>query len=214
MIFDWDGVIIHSEAYHRRSWEMLCEEQGLQMPDGAFSRSFGMRNAQIIPDVFQWAEPNDHVRIAALGDRKERLYRELVRTEGITPLAGVYALLDALDAAGIAFAVGSSTPRENIDAVMEALGITGRFRAIVAAADVSQGKPDPEVFLKAAQGLHLDPCQCVVVEDAHVGIAAARAGGFRVLAVATTHPEEALSAADAVHANLESVDVATLRALI
>ncbi len=214
LIFDWDGVIINSEAYHRRSWDLLVEEEGLTIPPGAFETSFGMRNQQIIPHVFKWAEETDHVRIDSLSDRKEALYREIVRTEGIDLLPGVLDLLQALEAAGIPAAVGSSTPRENIDAVMEAIGVQDRFRAVVAAADVSRGKPDPEVFLTAAERLGRSPRHCVVIEDAHVGIEAARAGGFRVLAVATTHTIESLADADECHRDLTTVTVDRLRALL
>ncbi|MFT4640037.1 MAG: beta-phosphoglucomutase family hydrolase [Verrucomicrobiales bacterium] len=214
LIFDWDGVIINSEEFHRRSWDLLIEEEGLVLPEGAFETSFGMRNEQIIPHVFKWAEPDDPDRIQFLADRKEGLYRELVRREGIDPLQGVLALLEGLEAAGVPRAVGSSTPRANIDAVMEVIGVTGKFQDIVAAADVSKGKPDPEVFLTAAERLGFTPDRCVVIEDAHVGIAAAQAGGIKVLAVATTHPIESLSEADAAHTDLTTVTVDVLRGLV
>ena len=214
LIFDWDGVIINSEEFHRRSWDLLTKEEGLVIPKGAFEASFGMRNEQIIPYVFKWADSEDMDRIHALADRKEALYRELVRREGIDPLPGVLALLDGLEAAGIPRAVGSSTPRANIDAVMEVIGVTGRFQEIVAAGDVTKGKPDPEVFLTAAQRLGCAPERCVVIEDAHVGIEAAKAGSIPVLAVATTHPMASLADADAVHADLTTVTVDVLRELV
>ena len=214
LIFDWDGVIINSEGFHRQSWELLAEEEGLALPERAFESSFGMRNEQIIPEVFHWAQPDEIKRIEALGGRKEALYREIIAREGIDPLPGVLSLLDHLRAAGIPAAVGSSTPRENIDVVMEILGVTGAFQAIVAAADVSKGKPDPEVFFTAAKRLDYAPRQCVVIEDAHAGIAAAKAGGFPTLAVATTHPAESLTQADSCHPDLTTVTVEGLRALV
>ena len=214
LIFDWDGVIINSEEFHRRSWDLVAEEEGLRLPTGAFETSFGMRNEQIIPHVFNWAEADDTHRIQAIADRKEELYRELVKEEGIEPLPGVIALLNHLEEAGVPKAVGSSTPRANIDAVMEVIGVTGRFQEIVAAADVSKGKPDPEVFLTAAKRLGYAPDRCVVIEDAHVGIKAAQAGGIKVLAVATTHPLESLSEANASHTDLTTVTVDVLRELV
>lgn len=214
LVFDWDGVIINSESFHRRSWEMLMEEASLKMPPGAFEASFGMRNEQIIPHVFKWASPDDGERIQALGDRKEALYRKIVRDEGIAPLPGVLDLLESLTAHGVPAAVGSSTPRANIDAVMEVIGVTGMFQEVVAAGDVRQGKPHPEVFLTAASRLGFAPARCVVVEDAHVGIEAAKAGGFAVLAVATTHPMDSLRDADAVHESLADVTVEALRGLL
>jgi beta-phosphoglucomutase-like phosphatase (HAD superfamily) len=99
-------------------------------------------------------------------------------------------LLDGLDAAAIPFAIGSSTSRKNIETALGLCGLEGRFRAIAAAEDVANGKPDPEVFLCAASRLGCPPENCLVFEDAHVGIAAARAGGMNCIAVTTTHARE------------------------
>ena len=214
VIFDWDGVVIDSEDFHRRSWELLQAEENLTMEEGAFEISFGMRNEQIIPNVFKWAAPDDTKRIQSLGDRKEWLYRDLIRAEGIEPLPGVVTLLEELAQAGVPTSVGSSTPRANIDAVMKVIGVAGKFREVVAAADVTQGKPHPEVFLTAASRLGCNPSQSVVIEDAQVGIQAGKAGGFKVLAVATTHAAEELSAADVCHRNLASVNLEALLALV
>lgn len=214
VIFDWDGVIIHSAALHRKSWHLVAEEEGLQIPQGAFEISFGMRNAQIIPEVFRWAEKGDADRIRSLADRKEALYRQLLRKEGIAPLPGVVELLRRLREAGVPTAVGSSTPRENITTVIDVARLENAFVAIVASEDVRRGKPDPEVFRIAAERLGLPPERCVVVEDAHVGIEAARRGGMKVLAVASTHPAESLSAADRVLPDLRGVAVSDLEALV
>ena len=214
VIFDWDGVVIHSEDQHLRSWEGLAAEIGETIPEGAFAASFGMRNQQIVPDVFRWADRDDDERIQTLGDRKEAIYRELIRQEGITPLPGVLALLDDLRAQAIPTVVGTSTPRENVQTIMSVTGLEDKFHAIVSAEDVSQGKPHPEVFLTAAERIKREPSQCVVIEDAHVGVRAAKAGGIKVLAVATTHPADSLTEADAVHADLTTVDVATLQSLL
>ena len=206
VVFDWDGVVIDSEDYHRRSWNQLAnEETDLALKPGDFEASFGMRNEQIIPHVFKWADPNDTDRINRLADRKEGLYRQLIRTEGIEPLPGVVSLLEQLRAANVPTAVGSSTPRANIDAVMQAIGVTDHFQAIVAAGDVTNGKPDPEVFLTAAQRIACHPESSIVIEDAQVGIRAGKAGGFHVLAVATSHKPDELTEADACHPDLSSV---------
>lgn len=213
VIFDWDGVVIDSEDFHRRSWDLLAEEESLEMPPGAFEASFGMRNQQILPDIFKWAEPGDAERIETLADRKEALYRQLIREEGIGPLPGVMELLRALRDAEIATAVGSSTPRKNIETVMEVIGCQDLFQEVVAAHDVEKGKPDPEVFLRAAERLGHAPAESLVIEDAHVGIQAAKAGGFRVLAVATTHPMASLESADDRAESLADVDLTRLETL-
>lgn len=209
-IFDWDGVVIASHDQHEESWAMLYEEEGQPMPDDFFKKSFGMRNQTIIPTFFAWVDPQDTERIERLGDRKEVLYRELIRRDGIEPLPGVSAFLGRLKDAGIPCSVGSSTPRENIDTIMEVIGLGGYFDAITAAEDVTEGKPNPQVFLKAAERIATPPADCVVFEDAHVGIRAGRAAGMRVVAVTTTHPRESLGEADLVVERLDELTPADL----
>ena len=214
-IFDWDGVIIDSHDQHAESWELLAQEQGSALPEDFFKKSFGMRNQSIFPMFFSsWVKPDDHERIAGLADRKEELYRELVYRDGIEPLPGVVALLDSLAEAGIPCSVGSSTPRANIDAIMEVIGLADRFQAITAAEDVTEGKPDPQVFLKAAAKVGAGPADSVVFEDAHVGIEAGLAAGMRVIAVATTHPIESLGDAHLAVDSLDAVNANTLLELL
>ncbi|CAN5362675.1 beta-phosphoglucomutase [soil metagenome] len=191
-IFDWDGVIIDSHDQHQRSWFLLAEEIGLPLSKEQFKATFGQRNASIIP-LLGWAEATDEDRIAELGDRKEILYRQIIRQEGIEPLPGVRELLASLKAAKIPCAVGSSTPAANIETVMEIIGMTDEFEAIAAAEDVSAGKPAPDIFLVAAKKLRADPSECLVFEDAGVGLQAAAAAGMRAVALTTTHPAESLA---------------------
>jgi len=195
-IFDWDGVIIDSSRHHEKSWELLAQEEGLPLPPGHFKLGFGRKNQIIIPELYHWANANDHAEIERLGNRKEVLYRELMAADDLQPLPGVRALLEQLRDAGVPCAVGSSTPRANLDAALARLGISDFFETIVSAEDVTRGKPDPEVFLKAAARINRRPECCVVFEDAFPGIEAARAGGMRVIGIATTHPLEELTQAD------------------
>ncbi|MEZ5304127.1 MAG: HAD family phosphatase [Verrucomicrobiales bacterium] len=212
IIFDWDGVIVDSHAQHERSWEMLAAELGSTLPDGFFKATFGMRNQQIIPEFTDWVPGGDEAKVAELGARKEALYRDLLGAEGIQPLPGVIALLDEIRAAGVRCAVGSSTPRANLDHAIPLLGLDGRFDAIVSAEDVSRGKPEPDVFLRAAEKLGRAPGECLVFEDAHVGIEAARRAGMRVIALATTHPRESLApcGAERIVADLSEIRLADL----
>ncbi|MCX6967557.1 MAG: HAD family phosphatase [Verrucomicrobia bacterium] len=197
-IFDWDGVIIDSSRHHEKAWELLAREENLPLPPNAFRLGFGRKNQIIIPEIYRWS--SDPAEIERLGNRKETLYRELMAQDELEPLPGVRAWLEALRDAGIPRAIGSSTPRVNLDAALSRLGICELFDAIIAAEDVSLGKPNPEVFLKAAARIERRPECCVVFEDALAGIEAARAGGMRVVGIATTHPPEELTRAHlAVH---------------
>jgi beta-phosphoglucomutase family hydrolase len=192
-LFDWDGVVIDSSSAHERSWERLAEAEGLPLPKDHFKRGFGKKNAVIIPEVYQWA--TDPIEVQRLGDRKEAFYREILAEEGIVALPGVRALLELLEAHQIPCCIATSTPRKNVTSILGQLGLENTFKGIVSAEDVGKGKPDPEVFLKAAEVLQRPPERCVVFEDAHYGIEAGLAAGCQVVAVATTHPKHELGKA-------------------
>ncbi len=208
VIFDWDGVVVDSSAQHEHSWEILAERRNLQLPADHFKRGFGKKNNVIIPDL-GWANAPDEVEI--LAQEKEEIYRDLIRKHGIEPLPGVRDLLVALSAAGIPAAIGSSTERANLDLPLDSMGLRDFFRVIVSGEEVENGKPDPAIFLLAAQRLGVPPANCLVIEDALVGIEAAHRAGIPVLAVTTTHPAAELTHADAVTESLATITPESLR---
>jgi beta-phosphoglucomutase family hydrolase len=203
VIFDWDGVIVDSSSAHELSWERVAEEERLPLPEGHFRRGFGMKNEVIIPELLEWTRvPEEIIRLSR---RKEAIYRDVIKEQGITVLPGVTELLDHLESEGIRTIIGSSAHLKNIEAALDVIGLHSKFGGVVSSEDVRRGKPDPEVFLVAAHRLGYPPQHCVVVEDAIVGIQAARAAGCGVLAVATTHPTSELRAADRICATLEGL---------
>ncbi len=207
-LFDWDGVIIDSSKHHEESWERLAREIAQPLPPGHFKQGFGRKNEFIIPEMLRWTTEEAEIRRLSL--RKEALYREVVADWGLSALPGVRTWLERLRDAGVPCAIGSSTHRANIDLSLGLIGLAEFFQEIVTAEDVKLGKPDPEVFLTGATRLGRPPERCVVFEDAHVGVAAARAGGMKVVAVATTHPAEELGAADLAVHRLDELDPARL----
>jgi HAD superfamily hydrolase (TIGR01509 family) len=211
-IFDWDGVIIDSSSHHEESWERLAKETGYQLPAGHFKKGFGMKNEFIIPNLLHWT--SDSAEVNRLSLRKETLYREIVVEWGLKPLPGVVAWLDQLRDAGISCAIGSSTHRLNIETGLELIGLRDRFHAIITAEDVSHGKPDPEVFLKAAGRVGVAPERSVVFEDALVGIEAAHRGGMKVVAVATTNSIDLLKDADLAVHRLDELTIERLRQVV
>ncbi len=180
------------------------------MPVGAFERGFGMKNDQIISQVLGWTE--DPAEIERLSRRKEVLYRSVLQAEGIEPLPGVRMWLGTLRRAGIPCAVASSTEAENIRVVLRLLALEDCFQAIISADDVSTGKPDPQVFLLAANKLGFAPERCIVFEDAVVGIEAAHAAGMRVIALSTTSPAASLQSAERVIATFDELQLGELAA--
>ena len=168
VIFDFDGVVIDSHQAHERSWFMLAGEIGKTLTREQFNATFGQRNETILP-LLGWADESDAARIAELGDRKEEIYRNILVNEGIEALPGVVSLLEELKREGIPTAVGTSAQRKNIECAFRLLGIGHLFQDVAASEDVTRGKPDPEVFLKAAAKLGANPVDCVVIEDAQIG---------------------------------------------
>ena len=207
-IFDWDGVIINSARHHEASWERLAKELNRTLPEGHFKAGFGMKNEVIFPEVLRWTRDPVEIRILSL--RKEVLYRDAVREMGIAALPGVESWLQTLRDADIPCVIASSTHLENITTTLDVLGLGDFFAGIVSAEDVKRGKPDPEVFLTAAKRIGVEPRNGIVFEDALVGIAAAKAAGIRVVAVATTEPKEKLAHADWVVDRMDELSVAKL----
>ncbi len=207
-LFDWDGVIINSAAQHELSWDRLAKECGKLLPENHFKRGFGMKNEVIIPELLGWTTVPTEIRIISL--RKEAIYREIVLEQGMTALPGVENWLRMLRDEGIPCVIASSTHRQNVTTTLDVLGLGEYFAAIVTAEDVKRGKPDPEVFLTAAQRIEVEPTDSIVFEDALVGIAAAQAAGMHVVAVATTEPKEKLAHADWVVDRLDELSVSQL----
>ena len=203
-LFDWDGVVIDSSAQHEKSWEMLADEIGEPLPENHFVKGFGMKNQVIIPDVLGWTDDPDDIEKYSL--RKEQLYRDIIREEGIRPLPGVLDLLKMLSDRDVPCSVASSTHRQNIEVIFDAIGLRPFFQAVVTAEDVDHGKPHPEVFLKSAEKINRPPARCIVFEDAHVGIEAGLAAGARVVAVATTNPLEELGSAHLAVSSLAEIE--------
>jgi HAD superfamily hydrolase (TIGR01509 family) len=193
-LFDWDGVIIDSASAHEQSWEKLAVETGLPLPADHFLRGFGKRNEVIFPDILQWSQ--DPAQIKTWSLRKEALYREVVAVDGVVVLPGVRPYLQSLQDAGIPAVVGTSTQLDNVELIFDLMDLRKYFCGVVSSEDVRIGKPDPEVFLKAAGIAGLPPEKCVVFEDAPYGIEAAKAGNMYAVGVLTTHSQAGLPGAD------------------
>ena len=184
-VFDWDGVVIDSSVAHEHSWEELARVERLPLPADHFIRGFGKRNEYIIPKILNWTQ--DPAEIRRLSSKKETLYRAIARTGHIRLLPGVKGLTTALRALGIPCIIGTSTHKENLALSFELFGLEGYFQGAVTSEDVTHGKPDPEVFLKACALGGGEPAASFVFEDSFSGIQAGLAGGFITIALATTH---------------------------
>jgi len=195
VIFDMDGVLIDSGAHHRAAWRALLDELGVApaRPDYwrlTIGRPGNEAVELLLGRELSWTEAR------RLADRKRDHYLRLAR-HGLPAVRGVTTFLDELATASIPCAVATSASRGDVDRLLGPLGLRERFVAAIAAEDVRFGKPDPEVYLLAAEALGVPPRACLVFEDSVVGVQAARRAGMRVIGVATAHTADELRGAGA-----------------
>lgn len=182
-----DGVLINSTSLHTLAWERYLESLNISAA-GLMQRMLGKRNDQIVRDLFGHDLPQ--AEVDRHGADKERLYRELMMPvfhQHVVP--GVAGFIKQAAAAGIPLALGTNAEPLNVDFVLRHAGLDVYFQAIVDGHQVSRPKPDPEVYLEAAQRLGVPPADCIVFEDSPGGMAAARAAGTRLVALLTTLDE-------------------------
>mgnify|MGYP001768641411 CR=1 FL=1 len=157
-----DGVLVNNTQAHVKAFEIFCERYGVEDWQHKLQTAFGMGN----DDIMRLILPEEIIRekgMKALGEEKEAIYREVYAPE-IRPVRGLVELLEELRRRGIRCAVGSSGCRENVDFVLSNCGITDYFSCIVSGDRVTRCKPDPEIYLLAAEGLHLPSAECLVFE--------------------------------------------------
>jgi HAD superfamily hydrolase (TIGR01509 family) len=209
VIFDHDGVLVDTLTLHQDAWVEHGRRSGLAITAEFVHRTFGMTN----PSMFRLLPegPRSEADMARHSDQKEACYRELARGR-IVLMNGVREVLDALRAAGVVLAIGSSGVRGNLELTVHECGLDGCFSAMVGLEDINHGKPDPEVFLKAAARAGVAPARSAVFEDAPFGIQAARAAGMYAIGVTTSHPAPVLwdAGAHEVVDSLVGYDVARL----
>jgi HAD superfamily hydrolase (TIGR01509 family) len=209
VLWDLDGTLVDSAGLHWQAWRDVMAEEGLPITHGQFVHSFGKRNDLILSGwLGKDADPD---RMHRLSEVKEARFRALVQAHGIEPLPGVREWVTRLHAEGWVQAIATSAPRANLEAMADALKMRRYFGAGVAAEDVTHGKPDPEVFLVAAQRLGAEPRGSIVVEDAPTGIEAGRRAGMRTIGVSLLH---ALPDADVYVGTLPELPAGTFERLL
>ena len=189
VIFDMDGVLVDSYQSHFQSWVLLAQDHGVEMTEQQFADTFGRTTREIIRLLWPQVAEQD---IPAMDARKEAFYREVLVAD-FPEMDGAGDLLAGLAREGFALGIGSSGPSENVEAVLACLTSASLITATVNAAEVHRGKPDPQVFLLAAEKLGVSPAGCAVIEDAPAGIEAARRAGMAAVAITGTAPREALT---------------------
>lgn len=194
-LFDLNGTMINDMDYHLQVWyDVLVNELGSTLTlDGVRSNMYG-KNDELFVRVFgagRFTKP----QMDEIAHRKEVKYQELYKPH-LKLIDGLHDFLDQARAAGIKMAIGSAAIPFNIDFVLDNLNIRHYFSAIVSADDVAESKPHPEVFLKAAHLLEVDPSACIVFEDAPKGVEAAARAGMKSVALTTLHADHEFKGLD------------------
>ena len=187
VLWDLDGTLVDSAEYHWLSWCEALTAAGHSFDRDFLVATFGQRNDRILRTMLGPDAPD--AEIQRIADDKEARYRALVRKRGIELLPGAELWLKRLRAAGWRQALATSAPRANVAAMVEVLGLAEYFGAIVAAEDVQRGKPDPQVFLLAAERVGVATYRCIVIEDAAAGVEGARNAGMRSIGVGAKHAD-------------------------
>lgn len=202
-IFDMDGVIVHSNPFHKIAIRRFCEQHGLHLTEEELrNKVYGRTNRQWLTQLFG---PLPAEQLQAYADEKEALFRQLY-SHDIRAVRGLMAFLQGLDSNRIRRAIGTSAPRANVDFTLSRTGTLKFFPVILDESHVTNGKPDPEIYLKAAVAIGLPPEQCIVIEDSISGVQAGKAAGSKVIGITTTHSAPELAGTDLVIGDFEGVD--------
>jgi len=204
VIFDVDGVLVDTGPFHFESWLKMAKEIGKKFTKKFFDLTFGQQSVPITRKLVG-SKVEQHL-VEKWASLKEQYYREMVKDK-LEPLPGVLNLIKDLKNKNFKLAIGSSGPPENVELVVRTLNLTQYFDVIITAAEVEKGKPEPDIFLIAAKKLKLNPKNCIVIEDAPVGIEAAKRANMPVIALRITHCNVDLLDANLIVSDLSSVNI-------
>ena len=211
VIFDIDGVLLDSYKLHYECWRAIAEKHSITLSEKEFDSLFGRRGNEIVREI--WGEELPAEKVVSIHRKKQALYRE--NLQGNFPkMDGAVQLIDGLAAQGFVLGIGSSAPPENVEMSLLGLDRVNSFKAVVSGNDVTRGKPDPQVFLLAAQRMEVEPSSCAVIEDAPAGIAAGLAAGMTAIALAGTAPPGSLTTAHLVVTSLRQLTPQLIAELI
>lgn len=196
LIFDMDGTIVDNMGFHTQSWITFFTRRGRDIDADEFFRSTAGRQGKEIIRSYM-GEDLDDDEVAVLNHEKEAVYRELYAPH-LKAVGGFEDLIADARSQGILLAVGTAAPPANVEFTLDGLDLRRHFETVVGAADVPRGKPHPDVFLEAARRCGAEPANCIVFEDAPLGVEAARRAGMRCVVITTTLPAEAFAEFDNV----------------
>ncbi|WP_026462369.1 HAD family hydrolase [Adhaeribacter aquaticus] len=212
VLFDMDGVIIDSNPYHKSAWVEFCKIHQIDIKEEELGKNiYGKTNKDALKNILGKelsAEESDK-----LGEEKEALYRDLHGPE-MVPVKGLINFLEELKKNNVATAVATNAPTSNVDFILHKIGVRHYFDAIIDAKQVKKGKPDPEIYLKAAEMVNISSDRCIVMEDSTTGVEAGLKANMKVVGITTTHTAEELSHTHLVINDFDELSVDKLADLL
>lgn len=210
VIFDLDGVLVDTVPLHFAAWQRMFREYGYAFDEKVYrSKVDGRPRIDGARNVMEKA--NEQTLLEA-ADRKQRYFVELIDQGHLKSFATSLSFIKALKTHNILLATASSSV--NAQAILDKIGLRDDFTVVVTAADIKHGKPNPEIFTTAAQHLGLSNAECIVIEDAEVGVQAAKQGGFVCVGVDRHAQPQYFVDADFVVNDLADLDYEILNRLI
>jgi len=207
VIFDMDGVLVDNNQYHNIAWLEFCRRKKFKVTPEDIRSRFGNLNDEYFKFLYGKQLPKEESE--KLGEEKETIYRE-VYSRDIQAAVGLIDLLNMLKSHGFKIAVATSANRNNLDFVLDRTQIRHFFDVLVDSSMVSKGKPDPEVFLKAAGLMDISPSKCLVFEDSVHGVEAACHANMKVIALTTTFKADKLKAATRIIKGFPELELNTI----
>ncbi len=192
VIFDMDGTMVDNMGYHKQAWIAFAKKHGINLSEYDFQHKFsGKKNKDIFESLFNKSLTLEE--ITSFTKEKEGLYRKIYSSY-IKEVEGLSELIQEIKAKGLPVAIATTAPKENREFVLKHLNMEDTFDSILGDEDTKKGKPDPEIYLKTAEKLGIDPKNCLVFEDTPPGVLSAKNAGMKVVGVLTTHTKEELKA--------------------
>jgi beta-phosphoglucomutase len=211
IIFDLDGTLLDNNEVHFKAWKKYLKENQKEISDEDFKENIsGRTNKDVVEYIYQKEMTENEA--SKYYEGKEEIYRKMYEAD-IAPVAGLQDFLEDLDNHNITMAIATSGIQVNIDFMFYHVPIKKYFKTIISSADVSKGKPDPEIFLKTAAALRTPSENCIVFEDSMAGVRAGKSAGMKVVALTTTHTPEELKEADLVIKDYREMDFERLMSL-
>ncbi|MFH1234544.1 MAG: HAD family phosphatase [Candidatus Diapherotrites archaeon] len=206
VLFDFDGVLADTAQLHLESEQAVFATVGLKISKGELAAFFGMKVSEFIKAVLKkYRVKADWEKLMA---QKYKILEKLIEKKGIRPLPGAKALALKAKKSGLKIAVASGSRKKFIFPILKKMGLDKTFDLVLCADDVKKGKPNPEIFLKCAKRLRVQPKDCLVLEDAENGIIAAKRAGMKAIALKSAYSgKQDFSKADKVVNSLKDVDL-------